>query len=81
MTDTPTLTAEQREPCAQCHVRPGTEVWSESMLAYTHGMFERICLICSLDRQIAFAEELAAKLPEWKAQRAELLARAPAETE
>lgn len=65
--------------CQNCGKRDATVNWTDSALAFTHGLVARWCEVCALEAQIAHAEEVAALLPERKARLAELLAAEPAQ--
>jgi hypothetical protein len=61
--------------CANCGTRPGTEVWvgGGGVLAMSHGMYEMWCNICITEAQIAYAENIAATLPDLRAKLAALI--------
>ncbi len=55
--------------CANCGDRPATAVWSGEggTLAVVHGFVAYWCEWCVLRAQIAYAEEVAGRLPELRA--------------
>lgn len=50
--------------CANCGLRPGTEIWTEGTLAFVHGFYAKWCSVCMLQKQIEHAETSASRLPE-----------------
>lgn len=54
--------------CARCGLRPATETWTESAFAFAHGLFQRWCKRCVVEAQLAFAREVAARIPRLEAE-------------
>jgi hypothetical protein len=50
--------------CQNCGRREGTEIWSEGSIAYVHGIFTMWCKRCTVEKQLAFAQEAAARIPD-----------------
>lgn len=55
--------------CANCAGRPGKVKWlgGSGFLARTHGHYRFWCEICTLEAQLAYAQERAAAIPELEA--------------
>lgn len=60
--------------CVKCLTRPSTGTWvgDGGVLAYTHGFGESWCDLCMAREQLAYAEKLAAQIPDIRARLAEL---------
>ncbi len=50
--------------CANCGKGKGTEIWCEGTIAYVHGMYVMWCKRCVCVKQLAYAQERAAAIPE-----------------
>lgn len=50
--------------CENCGQHPASIVWTEGILAATHGSYAHWCKICALKVQIKTAEEAVARLPK-----------------
>lgn len=51
-------------PCRQCFTRPATELWvgAGGSLAVISGAYQYFCKRCVLEKQLAYAREIAAQV-------------------
>lgn len=52
--------------CVSCFKREATCHWSEGSIASIHGFVEDLCKLCVVTRQLAYAEEMSAKIGQLK---------------
>ena len=50
--------------CQKCNKREGTEIWSESLMAWNHGHYWKWCRICCVEAQLEDARKQAERIPE-----------------
>lgn len=58
--------------CQKCLWRPATELFAEGDLELSHSWFYFYCERCVVTSQIAYAKEIASRLPKLKRKLAEL---------